>query len=183
MFKKVFTSVIITTATLLSLCAHAQIDISSYELKENQIEILRKFEAKGKYTDEWLHKFAQAMHNQNIRERNQRTAWVPTYTEEELWQTVEWARGGAFAAYAEFAGYKFDGEAYRADCPNVGLFRFGRASGTEFIPVDVAREAFNQSYFLQARLIKDKENFAQIFWEEAQRYGFDKYLKPLNEEP
>lgn len=172
MTAKLFTLVMI----LFAQFTWAQIDLSSYDLKPNQIEILRSFEAKGKYSDEWLHNFALAMHKNNKKEETRSRMWLPTYTEDELWATIEWARGGAFAAYADFAGYKFLGESYRNDCPNVGLFRFGRASGTEHIPVDVMREATNQAHFLQVQFSRSKEDFPQVFWEEAVKYGMDKYL-------
>ena len=176
MKTKLFTLV---TALLLSGFTWAEIDLSDYKLKESQIEILRKFEAKGKYTEEWLHDFALAMHNANIKEERRQNEWRPTYTNEELDQVIEWARGGAFSAYADYAGYKFLGELYRDDCPNVGLFRYGRATGTEHIPRDVMKEAHNQAFYLQYHFARDKEGFSELFWNEAVKYGMDKYLKKI----
>ncbi len=173
---KVFTFVIFLSASL-----QANIDLSGYSLKENQIKILRDFEAKGKYSEDWLYQLAEAMHNNNRREAQRQNMYIPSYTQDELEATLAWARGGAFSAYADFAGFSFDGESYRADCPNVALFRFGRASGTEFIPVDVMRDATNTAYHLQQLYIKDKENFGVSFMELAKKYGMARYLKPLNE--
>jgi hypothetical protein len=151
---------------------YALIDLSQYHLTEKQIEIFRTFEAKEKYSQEFLLKLAQAMHNSNIK----KDIYIPPYTEQELEETIKWARGGAFAAYASFAGMVFDGESYRDDCPNVALFRFGQASGTEFIPQDVMKEAINQSHYFQVLYSRNKEDFQQSFIEEARRYGFIQYL-------
>lgn len=168
---------ILALIMLSSQTAFAQIDLSPYNLKPSQIEIIRRFEASGKYTDEFLHRFAMATHNQNLADERRANTYIPPYTAAELEATIKWARGGAFAAYADYAGYRFLGEAYRADCPNVGLFRFGRATGTEFIPQDVMREAINMSYALQTHYAKDRENFASLFFEEAVKSGFDVYLE------
>ncbi len=166
---------------LISLSIFAQVDLSQYDLKPSQIEIIRKFEASGKYTEEFLHKFARAAHNQNQAEIRRQNMYIPEYTEEELKETILWARGGAFAAYADYAGYRFLGEAYRADCPNVGLFRFGRASGTEFIPQDVMREAINTSHALQTAYARDRDQFPQYFIELAKKYGFAIYLEKVED--
>lgn len=152
--------------------AMAIIDLSGYNLTEKQTEIFRNFEEKNKYSEEFLLKLARAMHNSNV----QKDIYIPPYTEQELEETIKWARGGAFAAYASFAGMVFDGESYRDDCPNVALFRFGSASGTEFIPQDVMKEAINQSHYFQVLYSRNKDDFQQQFIEEARKYGFIQYL-------
>lgn len=174
--QKVFAFVIIVS---LNTSVFAAIDLSSFDLTQKQVEIFRKLEAKGKHSEEWLLNLAKAMHNHNIQEQRRRDIYIPPYTQQELEETLAWARGGAFSAFADYAGYRFDGESYRADCPNVGLFRFGRASGTEFIPVDVMRDASNTAFQLQQLLIKDKAGFPQAFIELAREYKMDKYLIPL----
>lgn len=176
--KIVFTIVMVA----LMISSKAAIDFSAYQLKDNQIKILKDFEAKGKYSDEWLHKLALAMQKNNKREAYRQNMYIPSYTQEELTETLKWARGGAFAAYADLAGYQFLGELYRADCPNVGLFRFGRATGTEFIPVDVMRDAINTSHQLQTLYAKleNKESYGEIFYELATEYGLDKYLRKVD---
>lgn len=158
---------------------NAAIDISSYSLNEKQIKILRNFEESGKYDEEWLHNFAKAMHNHNERQANRPREYIPPYTQEELYETILWARGGAFSSFADYAGYEFLGELYRADCPNVGLFRFGRATGTEYIEIDVMKEAINTSYYLQNLLAKEPEGFEQLFFELAVEYKMDKYLRKI----
>lgn len=170
-------SLFLLVLMLSAQSALAQIDLSTYTLKPSQVEIIRKFEASGKYTDEFLHRFARAAHNQNLADERRANTYIPPYTAQELEDTIKWARGGAFAAFADYAGYRFLGEAYRADCPNVGLFRFGRATGTEFIPQDVMREAINMSYALQNHLARDRDNFAALFLAEAKKFGFDIYLE------
>lgn len=166
-------------ALVISLSLFAEIDISSYELTSSQIEILRNLEAKNKFTDEWLLNFAKAMHNSNIQREARANMYIPPYTPQELDDTILWARGGAFAAYAQFAGMTFDGVAYRDDCPNVGLFRFGKATGTEFIKIDVLKDAMNQSFYFQQTFANDKENFKEKYLEQAQYWGFLKYLSPI----
>ncbi len=164
---------------LLSVAAFAEIDLSGYNLTSIQIENIRKLEATGKYTEEFLFSFARAAQNHNIAQDRRANMYIPPHTAEELTATIAWARGGAFAAFADYAGFRFLGEAYRADCPNVGLFRFGQATGTEFIRQDVMREAINQSHALQILFSRDRENFRQAFYEEAVRFGFDIYLESL----
>lgn len=168
---------LLTVLFLCSTTAFAEIDLISYNLTPSQIEIIRKFEASGKYTEEFLTGFARAAQNHNIAQDRRANMYIPPYTSAELTATIAWARGGAFAAFADFAGYRFLGEAYRNDCPNVGLFRFGQASGTEYIPQDVMREAINQSHMLQSLYSRDPENFRQAFYDEAVRFGFDIYLE------
>ncbi len=172
-------NLILLMLVLTSTLAHALVDLSAYDLKPSQIEIIRRFEASGKYTEEFLLKFASAAHNQNIKDEQRANTYIPPYTSEELELTIKWARGGAFAAFADYAGYRFLGEAYRADCPNVGLFRFGRATGTEFISQDVMREAINQSYALQNYYSGQREEFADLFIKDAIRFGFDIYLEKI----
>lgn len=167
----------ILSLILLSNPLLAEVDLSTYDLKPEQIELIRKMEAKGKYTEEFLHKLALAIHKTNTQ--NQHQEYIPPYTETELQETIEWARGGAFAAFANYAGMRFLGEEYRADCPNVALFRFGRATGTEFIKTDVLKEALNMSHYFQSNFSRDKESFPEIFKEAARQYGFMKYLVEL----
>lgn len=165
---------------LFIITAQAALDFSSYDLNSNQVRLLEKMETSGKYTEEYILNLAQTMHDARVNpQRNTRSEYIPPYTEQELEDTIEWARGGAFAAYASYAGMKFIGEDYRADCPNVALFNFGRATGTEFIKRDILKEAINMSHFLQVNFAKDKENFPQFFLEQARKYGFAKYLMAL----
>lgn len=174
--KKLILSLVLLTSSM----AFAQVDLTPFNLKPSQIEIIRKFEASGKYTEEFLLNFAKAAHNQNLADERRANTYIPPYTKEELEATIKWARGGAFAAFADYAGYRFLGEEYRADCPNVGLFRFGRATGTEFIPQDVMREAINESYALQSYFANHRDQFAELFYKEAVEFGFDIYLEPIN---
>ncbi len=169
----------ILLAVAISLSLYAEIDITPYNLSSAQVEILRNMEAKKKFSDEWLQNFAMAMHNSNLQRERQANTYIPPYTQQELEDTIVWARGGAFSAFAQYADMTFDGESYREDCPNVGLFRFARASGTEYIPVDIMREAINQSFYLQHIFSSDKENFKKKFLEEAQKYDMLKYLIPI----
>lgn len=163
---------------LAFITAQAALDFSSFELNSNQIRLLQKMEASGKYTDEHILDLAERMHNAQTNPPVS-SEYIPPHTEQELDDTIEWARGGAFAAYASFANMKFLGEEYRADCPNVALFNFGRATGTEFLKRDILKEAINMSHFLQVNFARDKENFQQFFIEEARKYGFAKYLVAL----
>jgi hypothetical protein len=170
-------SLILFLILVITPIAQAEVDLTEFDLTPSQTEIIRRFEATGKYTDEFIINFARASHNHNITQARRANRYIPPYTAEELTATIAWARGGAFASYASFAGYRFLGESYRADCPNVGLFRFGQASGTEFIPQDVMREAINQSHALQTLFSKDPEKFREAFYNEAVRWGFHIYLE------
>jgi len=154
------------------------IDFNEYQLTEVQLDLLIRMEKKDKYPEATLINMAEAFQRHNLKP--QRDEYIPPYTEDELWTTMHWAKGGAFASYAEFAGFSFDGESYRADCPNVGLFRFARATGTEFIKHDILKDVINVSYYLQQKYSKNPENFREIFIEEAKKEGFFQYLRPLN---
>lgn len=166
---------------ILLICAlntFAAIDFDQYQLTQVQLDLLISMEKKGKYPESTLIKMAESFQRHNLKP--QRDVYIPPYTEDELWATLRWAKGGAFASFADYAGFSFDGESYRADCPNVGLFRFARATGTEFIKFDIMKDAINVSYFLQQRYARDPENFKEVFITEAKKQGFFQYLHPLD---
>lgn len=158
------------------LSVHAALDFSEYDLNSNQVRLLQKMEASGKYTEEYILELAERMHIARTQGPQEPQVYIPPHTDIELEEVVEWARGGAFAAFASYANMKFLADDYRADCPNMALFNFGRATGTEYLKRDVLKEALNMSHFLQVNFSRDKENFPQFFLEQARKFGFSKYL-------
>ncbi len=142
------------------------------------MNLLLKLEAKGK-DDAYLFKMAKGFHLYNTTgssTEEEEGEYIPPHTEEELRQVLQWAKGGGFSAFLSYTNLKFDYKAYQDDCPNWAIFNFGRATGTEFIKVDLLLGAINISSELQHYYAKDKENFEEVFIEIAEREGFSKYL-------
>lgn len=170
---------LILTLLLFSFSVYAQLDFSGFDITSNQLEILRKIEKKGERSEEWLLNFAAVMERSNIQRRNQRDIYIPPYTDELLSEIQHWARGAAFSSYAKAAGFAFNNQAYREDCPNWAVFNFNRAHGGRHMGVSLSDSALSQSHFFQAHLNRDPENFSEVFWKEAQKLGFAHYLRRL----
>lgn len=152
----------------------AGVDYSSYELTESQLQLLDRLKERG-FTEEQLRKAAETFEKSN---RPQPEVYIPEHTWEELLLVTEWAKGGAYLGFAHDAGLEFDREAYLEDCPNVALFQFGKASGTEFLRSDVMTGYYNTAYMLgllQAKL--SKEEFRQRYLELIEQTPFAKYLR------
>lgn len=69
--------------------AYGQIDLSPYELTQEQEELIRRLEARG-LDPELLHRYAQAI----VRERNRPPVYVPAHTLADLNAVILWAQGG-----------------------------------------------------------------------------------------
>ena len=160
------------TALLLCCTSDAKMKISHYELNEEQIKILRMMESKGK-DEVFLKKFANAMSNRNKRKKE----YVPPHTRAVLEAVADWAQGGAFAYYAEQAGYKFLFEKYDSDCPDKAVFGFGYATAKKYFVIDVIGKASKliSSMGIANGRLSEKE-FAVKYWQRAVSLGFDKYL-------
>jgi len=169
--------IIVVMFMSLIVSLRAQIDLSSYQLTENQIKLVRKMESMPeRFSSTRIMELVLSMHESNVNPTPQRQEYIPPHTQQELDETVKWAGGGAFAAYAELAGMKFLNEEYKADCPNWAIFNFGRATGTQFLKVDVISRALSYSHVLQQKYAKDRENFPDFFRKLARDAGFIKYL-------
>ena len=169
------------TALILGMMAqaHAAVDLSQYNLKPHQITLLKKLEAKG-YSDEKIKNMAENFQNYNVNGSRARDEYIPPHTWQELMDVTDWAAGASFSNFARYAEVEFDNEAYRNDCPNWALFNFGRATGTEYIKIDVFTKAMNLSYALQQYYSrdesKDKFNFKKEYFRLLKEYNFEQYL-------
>jgi len=170
---------ILSTFFFTFTTANAAVDLSIYDLKPHQIRLLKKLEERG-YSDEKIQRMAQNFEDYNLNGPADRDEYIPPHTWEELTSVQDWAAGASFSAFASQAGVNFDNEAYRNDCPNWALFNFGRATGTEFIKVDVLLKAINMSYALQQYFAKDeseeKSEFKKQYFRLLLVSGFDKYI-------
>lgn len=152
---------------------YAQVDYSGYDLTEAQLALLDRLEQRG-FTDEQLINAAETFERSN---QPQPETYIPPHTPEELDLVYQWAKGGAYLTFARDAGVEFDRDAFLADCPNVALFQFGKASGTEFLSRDVMLGYYNTAYMLNMLLVKStKEEFQKKYMELISKTEFAKYI-------
>lgn len=149
--------------------------LDSFTLTELQIEMLKKWDEENRFDREKLIKFAKAYEKHNLKPKK----YIPPHTFSELSEVMEWAEGGAFSVFAPYAGFAFDHDAYRADCPNWTLFTFGRATAKEYLQLDVLQLALQTTGSLQMTYAHHPEEFEAHFLKQAQQKGFDIYLTPL----
>lgn len=150
--------------------------MSQYELTEQQAQILQNWEAQGKYSDEFILKAAQTFERYNLRPQ----VYVPEHTPEDLVAVIDWAAGAAFAIFAHYAGYQFDGDSYDQDCPHRALYNFGYATETLHLKTDVLQRYFRTFDYLAWKYRTSPQDFSQIYWERAQQDGFSQYLTPID---
>lgn len=159
---------------LTGVPAVAQPDYSGLVLTESQKNILAKFEERG-MSDEKLLVVANSFHQSNTKtgpiER-------PSYSFHEMITVAQWARGGAISAFAEQAGYTFDQKGYMAECPNIALFNFGRATGTAYMPIDVLIYFNRDMYGLERTYGQERAKFIPLFLAMAKESKMEKYLTP-----
>lgn len=171
-----YLSLFLFVALFQSQCLSTEVHwLSSFTLTELQIQLLTKWDEEKRFDREKLIKFAKAYEKHNLKPK----IYVPPHTFAELSEVMSWAEGGAFAAFAEFAGFAFDNKAYLADCPNWQLFTFGRATATEFLQMDVLLLALQTTGSLQMTYAHHPEKFREIFLKLAKQKGFDIYLIPI----
>ena len=152
---------------------HAEVDYSSYELTEAQLALLERLEERG-FSDVQLIQSAETFERSN---QPASEPYIPPHTIEELRLVAQWAEGGAYLTFARDAGVEFDRDAFLADCPNVALFNFGKASGTEFLRGDVMLGYYNTAYMLNMILVKSsKEEFRKKYLELISKTEFAKYI-------
>lgn len=168
---------IFAVLTVLSFHTYAKVDLSSFELTPEQIRSIRKIEATGKRSEQWLLDFAATIEHSNIQRRNHHDMYIPPFTQQLIFDIQNWAVGGSFSSYANEAGVTFDGDAYNKDCPDWAVFNFGRATGTKYLKADVLQLFFGESYLLGQSYAQNPENFKKVYLEEAKRRGFDIYIK------
>lgn len=172
-------TLILSTILVSLTSANAAVDLGQYDLKPHQIRLLMKLEERG-YSDEKIRTMAENFQDYNQNGPQDRDEYIPPHTWDELIAVQDWAAGASFSSFAKEAGVEFDNEAYREDCPNWALFNFGRATGTEFVKVDVLMKALKMSYALQQYYAKDaseeKSEFKKEYFRLLQASGFDKYI-------
>jgi hypothetical protein len=157
----------------LSLTLQADINVDDYDLTESQRELVQRLIERG-LEEHLILKLIENMQRGPVRP----TVYIPEHTEEELRKIVIWAEGGAFNAFASYAGVEFQAERYMNDCPNWPIFNFGRATATAHISIDVLRlfngrifqlenlrvtlsqEEFRESYL---NLIKDTPHYQYLY--------------------
>lgn len=166
-------AVLFITALLLPIQSFADMDLAAYDLNQKQVELIRKLEAKG--TDPTVLKgFAEALQRDNQKKQ----MYIPPYTQEDLYGVTDWAVGAVFRIHAENAGYVFDYQAYMADCPNIAIFNFGRATGMTVLNHDVLAKFINVLYAMDLAHARDPENFVAYYKNALENSEFKKYLTP-----
>jgi hypothetical protein len=117
---------------------------------------------------------------ENMLRGDQRpSVYIPEHTALELRQVVIWAEGGAFNAFARYAGIDFDLQTYLNDCPNMAIFNFGRATATAHLSTDVL-QLFNgrlhQLELLRARQTPDefRESYLRLI-KNTSHYQYIRY--------
>lgn len=148
--------------------------LENYTLSATQIRILTNWAEKGTFSDEKLIALAQKLHENNLKPK----PYVPPHTFAELNEVMHWAQGGAFATFAQFAGFSFDNKDYNADCPNRVLFNFGMATGTTYLQLDVMMLTGQTFGSLQMMYSHHPDTFPEKFLQLATSRGFDIYLEP-----
>ena len=167
---------------LFSTISAFAIDYSNYDLKDFQIELLKKLEARG-FSEEKLNNFASIFERNN--NKVEQLEYIPPHTQQELEDTEKWAAGGAFYMFAEAAGVSFDRAVYIKDCPNWAIFGFLKASGREHVNYDIMKTYINTRFELDYLYKKDPEAFKENYLKLAAKRGFLQYItckqRPLNE--
>jgi len=166
---------LLISIALFNLSALASIDFTQFDLKPIQFELLERMQNRGKYTEENLLKMARSFEKANQNE-NRRSEYIPPHDQQMLEDINQWAKGGAFSAFASNAGVEFLATPYKEDCPSWAVFNFGRATGSEFLKYDILRGAINISTELQYHYANDRENFRANYLKVAEREQFLKYL-------
>lgn len=177
--KKLF--VLIFLIALVQQGAKAAVDLSIYELKDHQLRLLRKLEDRGLRTEDEIIQLAISFDQQNrgVDVQDEPNEYIPPHSRELLEEIKAWAAGGAFSAFAKYAGYQLDGESYRADCPDWAVFNFGRATGTQFLKVDILSSAISYSDVLQRKYANSPETFSREFKSLALDAGMFKYFTEI----
>ena len=160
----------------------AEVDLSPYDLTPEQIEIIRKLEAKGTVSEETLIKLAIASQKHN--EKKKEKEYVPEHTLEQLEQVKQWAVGGVFQSYANSMGLNFDGEAYLKSYPVykngepfMAILNFGLATGTEYFQIDIMILSINIRNDLdRASYNMSDDNFFEYYIEQSKKYEMDKFI-------
>ncbi len=156
---------------LVTSTGHAAIDLESYPLTEKQKKTGRLLIEHGA-SDELVLKYINAC----LNSKPAPSIYIPPHTQDELSAVQRWAGIGAFASFADSAGYEFDRKRYLDDCPNWAIFNFGRQTGMTYLKVDVTQSFIGITYGLQQSLSKNPGAFPEIFWKFAINTGADKYL-------
>jgi hypothetical protein len=103
-----------------------------------------------------------------------------------LQEISHWAMGGAFSTFAEQAGVVFDSQSFLEDCPDIGVFNFGRATATSCMDVDVLTSFISVAHVLQnyySRSLQKSDtqdessvNFQEYYLSKAVEWGFIDYI-------
>ncbi|TNE97620.1 MAG: hypothetical protein EP326_11170 [Deltaproteobacteria bacterium] len=171
---------ILTLALLTSISAFSAVDLDNYQLKPHQISLLKKLEAKG-WSDDKIRDMAEKFEDYNLNGPADRNEYIPPHTWQDLMNVTDWAAGASFSAFAKQAGVTFDNASYWEDCPNKALFNFGRATGTQYLRVDVLVKVSSLSYALQQYFARDtssdKSEFKKHYFRLLETYHFEQYVK------
>lgn len=157
---------------LFSVRLNAAFDVDAYELTDSQRALLLRLHKKG-LSEQTLEDAARKMEAANRRP----PVYVPAHTQQELEAVTDWAVGGAYRSFAKDAGVEFDYASYMADCPNLALFNFGRATGTAHLRHDVLIKFTSVVFALSRALARGQEGFRETYLSMARESGFGKYLK------
>lgn len=152
--------------------------LSNYNLTEQQVGLLTRWSNEEKFTQAELEKIAASFHKHNLKPK----PYVPPHTNQQLLDVTQWAEGGAFAVFAQYAGFTFDNKTYNEACFNNEtfncreIFNFGYATGKAYFKYDVLDGYFRIFNNLQFMYSHSPETFSEKYLALAKSRGFDIYL-------
>jgi hypothetical protein len=149
-------------------------DLNQYDLTAEQRQLVERLIDRG--LDESL--IIKLIDN-IIRQRQddeRRAAYIPPHTPHELDDLTRWTEGGAFNSFSRQAGVAFDGQVYMADCPNLPLFNYARATNSTHLGRDVMQLFNGRVHQLQVMLSRDPESFQDNYLRLIKGTRFEKYI-------
>ncbi len=160
---------------LLTICAFAEIDLSQFDLNQEQIKAIRKLEAKNTVSNEVLLKLAHLSHKRNLAKKE----FVPEHTVEDLEAVRAWAVGGTFRKFANEVGLEFNFEKYEEEYPVYkngqpykAILNFGLTHGVQYYQIDIMSFAINLENELSMQLVhsESEDNFINYLLARAAEY-------------
>lgn len=172
--KKVFASalaILLVAGLAFADDAQGPIDLSPYPaLNAKQIDLIRRLEKRGLERQTILNLI------QVMLKPQPKGPEIPPYLPGDIEAVTRWGVGGAFASFARDAKVNFDRDAYLADCPNLPLFGFGKATATQYLHADVLQDFVNYVFILNRHLGDQSRPFRDAYMDEIRQTEFAKYV-------
>lgn len=147
------------------------LDLSKYPaLTPAQIDLIRRLEKRG-LAEDVIVNYIQLI----LKPKSEGPA-IPAYKPGDIEGVTKWAVGGAYKAFARDARVVFDFDRYMADCPNLPLFGFGKATGTAYLHADVMIDFYNEVFELNNKLYDKSRDFREAYLELIGKTEFAKYV-------